>query len=76
MSVRLRDLARVAKKQWQLSLLKPDGTSHWKFTDGTVSYPVPCHNGLRTEIRSEYLRGFCKAFAHRGVTLEELMKHQ
>jgi len=38
------------------------GTSHWKVTNGTVSYVIPCSNGEKTEISDVYIRGLCRAF--------------
>ena len=58
-------LANIKKRaaDYGVDLVKPRRGSHWKFRrakDG--SYPVPAHNGLRTEIDDVYIRGLCNHF--------------
>ena len=37
---------------------QPKRGSHWKvYGPGGVMYPIPAHNGLKTEIGDAYLRG-------------------
>jgi hypothetical protein len=60
---RLRDIERAAKL-FGLEVLPPSGGHPWKArrpSDGKT-YPVPAHNGLKTEIPNVYIRGLCKAF--------------
>lgn len=41
----------------------PSGSSHWKGKKpGFRSYTIPAHNGERTEIGDQYIRGFCRNF--------------
>ena len=42
----------------------PKGKHPWKAqrkSDGKT-YPIPAHNGLKTEISDEYIRGLCRCF--------------
>lgn len=70
MPVRLRVLVRAANKLG-IAIDEPKSGSHWKATRDSEVYPIPAHNGLRSEIDDRYLRGFCAAF---GLELEELKK--
>lgn len=62
MPPRLRELAARLKPE-NIVLHAPSSGSHWKFVgpDGKT-YPVPAHNGERTEISREYIRGLCRCF--------------
>lgn len=47
-----------------MEVQKPRKGSHWKAVrveDGKV-YPLPAHNGLKTELSDIYLRGLCRCF--------------
>jgi hypothetical protein len=37
--------------------------------DGFPVYPIPAHNGLKTEIPDKYLKGLCKHFGIDPKTL-------
>lgn len=37
------------------------GGSHWKASGPGWSYPIPAHNGEKTEIGDAYIRGLCRA---------------
>ena len=60
MPARLRDIARVAALY---GVTVTPGARHFHARDehGRV-YPIPAHNGLKTEISDVYLRKFCQAF--------------
>lgn len=47
----------------------PRSGSHWKLTRGSAAYPIPAHNGPRTEIDDAYIRGLCAAL---GLDEKEL----
>ena len=67
--MRLQEIARRAKA-FGFQIEKPTSGSHWKLrriSDGKM-YPIPAHNGLKTEVRSIYLDGFLR-FA--GLSREE-----
>jgi hypothetical protein len=66
---RFRDIKR-AVKEFGIRAEPVKGSAHWKLIgqDGRV-YPLPCHNGERTEISDHYLRGLCRTF---GIDLAEL----
>ncbi len=56
----LRDLKRALENQ-NGSVEEPRSGSHWKARLGTDCYPIPAHNGLKTEISDRYINGLCRA---------------
>jgi hypothetical protein len=60
---RLRDLVRVLAELGIRVEPPRGGGSHWKATaaDGTT-FPLPAHNGERTELSDVYVRKLCRAF--------------
>jgi len=56
-----RDISRALKKLG-VELIEPNKGSHWKAVKGGIVYPIPCHNGPKTEISDVYIRGVCRAF--------------
>lgn len=70
MPARARDLAR-ALESFGVVLEKPRSGSHWIARLGAVAYPIPLHNGLKTEVPDVYVRGACRAF---GLDEGELRK--
>lgn len=72
MPARFRDLQR-ALEALGLVVTVADGTSHWKVVGPNgKTYPIPAHNGLKTEIADVYIRGVCRCF---GIDPKELAKH-
>jgi len=71
MPARLRDIARALGKLG-CRLEKPKTGSHWKTyaPDGKM-YPLPAHNGEKTEISDNYIKGLCRAL---GIDEAELRK--
>lgn len=61
MPARARDLIRVLRKLG-LTVEQPKKGSHWKVTDGKMTYPIPMHNAEQTELDDVYVRGVCRAF--------------
>lgn len=58
---RLSDVAHVAAK-YESFLKEGQGKHPWHFDKlGKRTYPVPAHNGRRTEITWKYIRGLCRA---------------
>ena len=48
------------------------GGSHYRASKlGFRSYPLPLHNGMKSELSDVYLRGVCSAFE---IELSELKK--
>jgi hypothetical protein len=48
---------------------RPNRGSHWLAKKaGFRTYPIPAHNGEKTEIPDVYIRGFCRNF---GIDREE-----
>jgi hypothetical protein len=45
-----------------IELHKPNSGSHWLLRSAAVSYPLPLHNGLKSEVSDVYLKGLCRAF--------------
>ena len=62
MPARLRDIKRALEARG-ISVEEPKGSSHWKATAPRITYTIPAHNGLRTEITDIYIRALCRAFA-------------
>jgi len=60
-ATRLSDLKRAADRLG-IDLECPSSGSHYKFKRGSITYPVPAHNGLRSDIADVYVKKFCKAF--------------
>jgi hypothetical protein len=60
MGVRLRDLQRALAK-FQVEVTEPKKGSHWHARGPNgMSYQLPCHNGLKTELDDKYIRGMCR----------------
>lgn len=43
-------------------LEEPTSGSHWKLNDGRKTYPIPAHNGLKSEVSDLYIRRACATF--------------
>ena len=71
MPARLADLKR-GLKSFSVEILTPHGGSHWRAERDGKTYPIPAHNGEKTMISDQYLRGVCRCF---GLDLNEL-KHR
>lgn len=50
----------------------PNSGSHYRAVKDGKVYPVPAHNGERSEISDVYIRGLCRAF---DLNYEDLKKH-
>lgn len=59
---RLRDLAR-ALEAYGVKLEELHGKHNWRFVRGAFIYPVPAHNGLKSEISDVYVNGAARAFS-------------
>ncbi|MBS2028706.1 MAG: hypothetical protein JST54_12465 [Deltaproteobacteria bacterium] len=54
---------------------KPNKGSHWKAirnSDGKT-YPLPCHNGEKSELDDKYLRGLCNCFGFDLTAFKKLL---
>lgn len=72
MPARLSDIKR-ALLRFDVELVDGSGKHPFKAVyPGVRAYPIPAHNGLRTEITDLYIRGLCRNF---GIDLEEFKKH-
>ena len=70
MPARLKRIIAVAT-EYDIAFSPPSSGSHWKAKkDGYRTYPVPAHNGERTEISDQYIRGLCRNF---GLNADEFM---
>lgn len=58
---RARDIIR-AVRDLGIELVPPSKGSHYKFVRGSTVYPIPLHNGEKTEIDDKYINGLCRAF--------------
>ena len=71
MPARLSDIAREVVKLG-CRVEEPSSGSHWKIRGPTGEmYPIPAHNGLRTEIGDTYVKKMCKAL---GLDFEVLRR--
>lgn len=70
MPPRARDLAR-ALATFGITVEAPRSGSHWTARRGSVSYSIPMHNGMKTEVKDPYIRGVCRAF---GLDEDELRR--
>ncbi len=71
MPARLRDLMRIAA-HFEVVIEPPAGGSHYKARrPGCRVYPIPAHNGERTQIPDEYIRGLCRNF---GIDYAEMKR--
>jgi len=70
MPARLREIIRICDR---LGIsVGPGKGSHWKATrPGCRPFPIPAHNGERTEIPDEYIRGLCRTL---GVDYDEMKR--
>jgi len=55
----LRDVKRALEKQGGTAEPPNDG-SHWKARLGGDCYPIPAHNGLKTQIADRWINGLCR----------------
>ena len=68
MPARLARIVVVAES-FGITIERPSRGSHWKAKKiGFRTYPIPAHNGLRSEISDIYIAGLCRAF---GIDLNE-----
>jgi len=61
MPARLRDLVR-ALQALGVTVEAPTSGSHFKARRGSTVFPIPAHNGPKSEIDDRYLRAVCRAF--------------
>lgn len=64
-------LSKLAKAVAPYGIVLETGTKHFKFRgpEGRC-YPIPAHNGQRTEVPDVYIRGLCRAYA---LNLNEIL---
>ena len=68
MPARARAVLRAVKKIGG-SYEKPKSGSHWHVCFENRVYPIPLHNGMRSEIPDVYLRGLARFL---GITVADL----
>jgi hypothetical protein len=53
----------AAAAHYGIGVTKPNRGSHWLAKKpGFRTYPIPAHNGERTETSDVYIRGLCRNF--------------
>lgn len=73
MPARAQDLKRALGKLG-VTVSKPSsGGSHWLAERDGRSYPIPLHNGTKTEVSDSYIKGVCRAFEIDERELRELL---
>lgn len=71
MPARLGAVARVLAEMGLVACARRKG-SHCIFrSPGGVTYPIPAHNGFKSEIPDVYIRGACRAF---GLDYDDVKK--
>lgn len=57
----MSDVAAIAARYGSTLDQSSGGKHNWRFVKaGKRPYTVPAHNGLRTEISFQYIRGLCR----------------
>jgi hypothetical protein len=52
-----------ALAKFGVTVLPGKGTSHYRAIDASgKTYPIPAHNGLKTELTDVYIKGVCRCF--------------
>lgn len=60
MPARLRDIAREAAA-FGVTIDEKGGKHNYKARrPGRRAYPIPAHNGWKTEVTDKYIRGMCR----------------
>jgi hypothetical protein len=72
MPARLAKLRR-ALEAMGITVTEPASGSHWKAQRDGKTYPIPAHNGPKTEIDDCYLRGVCRCFGLDEKALRKLL---
>ena len=71
MPVRLKDLARVLG-EYGATVEEGGGRHNFRVTKpGLRPYPIPAHNGWRTEVGNDYINGVAR---HLGVDKKAIWK--
>lgn len=73
MPQRLRDLKRALALLGVAIEPARGGGSHWRAVRGGRVYPVPAHNGERSEVKEAYLRGLCRVLELDEAELRKLL---
>lgn len=64
MTARLRDIIRAIRARGG-TVENPSSGSHYKaIGPNGRAYTIPAHNGPRTEISDDYIRGLCRAHGY------------
>ena len=72
MPARLADLTR-ALRSMGVNVEKPRSGSHYRAVRGGTVYPIPAHNGPKTEITDTYIHGVCRALELDEDALRKLL---
>ena len=68
MPARLNKIIAVAA-EYGVTITTPSSGAHWKAKKaGCRTFPISAHNGARSEIPDEYIRGMCRCF---GIDYKE-----
>ena len=55
------------------TVIEPNSGSHWKVRINGRMYPIPAHNGLRTELSDRWIDGACRSLGIDKETLRALL---
>lgn len=59
MPPRLRNI-KAALREYDIEVVT--GTKHYQARRGVDVYPIPAHNGEKSEVPDVYIRGLCRRF--------------
>jgi hypothetical protein len=71
MPARLRELMRICEARFEISFGPGKGSHRKAKREGCRPFPVPAHNGDRSEIPDEYIRALCRNF---GIDYDEMKR--
>lgn len=75
MPPRLREVKGAIQRMAGFRIEEPSKGSHWKiYGPDRKMYPIPVHNGLKTEIPDSYIRGLCRTFGLDEAEFRALLK--
>jgi hypothetical protein len=71
--VRFRRLIAALKRMRVVAVVPVSGGSHWRCEESGVCYPIPAHNGDKSEISDAYIRGVSRALELDEAKLRALL---
>ena len=60
MPAKFRDLIAVLRTIEGVTIDEPSSGTHWKIRHNARTYPIPLHNGPRSEVSDVYIKGVAR----------------